>query len=252
MGNPLDPKVEALIDSALNKAVRASGPVKLYHGKYDQSGLFANKKGDDQRAAKYGFGSDPPLWTEESRSSMNQTLFIRLDPGGLEWLIEKTKPSKRHKLIDEVSELYRRELLERWSDMAAAKNWEDDFPRIAKSCETLIDRIQKIVPGSNSTQPGSNTNSENADFKRRVAHELVIAWKHAPNSEAKQSIANALKNSGIQQIGLPKEQLPMDGGLHRCDEPAFPGDKVEVVESGWLVHDGVGEYLLEKAIVKLV
>ncbi|MDF1752912.1 MAG: hypothetical protein P1U89_09080 [Verrucomicrobiales bacterium] len=251
----MDPEIENLVDVALRKAVQASGPVKLYHGKHDEDGLFAGKRGREGKAASYGFGTDPALWSEEPRSSMNHTLFVRLEGGGLERLIHQTDSPDRKQLIESASELYRRELLERWSDLAAAHHWEQDFPEIANCCSSLIDRIQKLVPGSPAPETKEEPTSgggDQADFKRRMAHELVIAWKYAPTIEAKQSIANALKNSGIQQIGEPGEGLTMDGGLHRCEGPAFPGDTVEVVEPGWLVHDGVGEFLLEKAIVKLI
>ncbi|MDF1816122.1 MAG: hypothetical protein P1V20_28230 [Verrucomicrobiales bacterium] len=249
---PVDSQIEKLIDAALNKAVRASGPVKLYHGKYDEEGLFAKRNGVDRKAAIHGFGTEPPLWSEEPRSSTNHVLLVRLEPGGLERLVEQTNSAARKKLIESASELYRRELLERWSDLAAFHKWESDFPDIAEVAEGLIDGLQKLVPASSQPPAEKRLNGDEADFKRRMAHELVIAWKYAPTAEAKQSIANALKNSGIQQIGKPGEQLSMDGGLHRCEGPAFPGDPVEVAESGWLVHDGVGEFLLEKAIVKLI
>lgn len=253
----LDPDLEKLVNTALNKAVQARGPIKLYHGKYDKEGLFDKKRVLEKKAAIHGFGSKPALWREEDRSSLNQTLFVRLLPGGLERLIEVSQPNQRVELIESASELYRRELLERWSDIAAARGWKNDFPKIATCCESLISKLQKLVPeASQKTAETKPVNSQpldadGADFKRRMAHELVIAWKHSANEDAKNSIATALKNSGVEQIGQKGETTPMDGGLHRCDGPAFPGDKVEVVESGWLVHDGVGEYLLEKAIVKL-
>jgi len=254
MASDLDPEIEELIVLALNKAVLASGPIKLYHGKNNQDGLFPEKKGRFLKAANYGFGTTPCLWKEERRSSMNLTLQVRLAPGGLERLIDSTPADARATLVKSSSELYRRELLKRWVDLAVAKRWESDFPSITECCSSLIAEIQNLLPASlPKTAPLLvNGTRESADFKRRMAHELVIAWKFAPNPEARQSIANALRNSGIQQIGSPSEKMVMDGGLHRCDGPAFPGDKVEVVECGWLVHDGVGEFLLEKAIVKLI
>ncbi len=258
MLSELDPDIEVLIIHALNKAVLASGPVKLYHGKNDQDGLFAEKKGRYLKAANYGFGVTPCLWTEERRSSMNLTLQVRLASGGLERLIESTNADSRASLIKSSSELYRRALLERWVALSIAKNWESDFPKISEYCSHQIAEIQNLIPASffKTKQPEGNDNQEAnrgiADFKRRMAHELVIAWKFAPNPEARTSIANALRNSGIKQIGAPKEKLVMDGGLHRCEGSAFPGDRVEIVECGWLVHDGVGEFLLEKAIVKLI
>ena len=264
MAKPPDSAVEALVDTALNVAVRVNGPVKLYHGRNDRDGLFDKRTGDSGRAAKFGFGSEPRLWSEEPRAAVNQALFVRLLRGGLERLIESTGSEARRGLIDAASVLYRQQLLERWADLAAANGWSDDFPKIAECCSEMIDRLQGLIPeGAARSKPDASSNvgapkveaklsEEDADFKRRMAHELVIAWKYSPNPEAKQSIANALRNAGIQQIGEPQERLTLDGGLHRCDGPAFPGDEVEVVESGWLVHDGTGEYLLEKAIVKLI
>ena len=255
------PEIEKLIDSALNLAVRTDGPMKLFCGKSGKDGLFPGRTGIAKQAADFGFGSSPPLWSEEHRIFLNSPLFVRLLPGGLERLIEKTKPGSRAKLIRSASPIYRQTLLERWADIAAARGWKNDFPKIADCCSEMIDRLHGLIPeGSKvvgkktngSTQPGAKLSNEDADFKRRMAHELVVAWKYAPTSEAKQSIANALKNSGVEQIGKPSERLKLDGGLHRCEDPAFPGDEVEVVESGWLVHDGIGEYLLEKAIVKLI
>lgn len=242
----MDTELDNLIDSALNTAVRTDGPVKLFHGKYDTNGLF-DKNATGRKAANHGFGTAPPLWSEEARSSLNHTLFVRLQPGGLERLLSNTPSEDRVELINSASDLYQRDLLERWSDLATANGWEEDAPLIAECCARLIRNIYRSVPhGAVVETPAS------ADFKRRMAHELVIAWKFAPTPEAKQSIANALRNSGIKQIGEPEERVTMDGGLHRCEGPAFPGDPVEIVESGWVVHDGVGEYLLEKAIVKMI
>ncbi len=263
MAEPPDPETEALIDSALRRAVRADGPVRLYRGKHSEEGLFSGRTGPDGAAARHGLETSPALWAEEPRAHSNALLFVRLLPGGLTRLVEITKPEQRGDLIDGASPLYRQRLLETWADLAAARSWRDDFPRIAESCAEMIRSLHRILPeGSELSLPGAQEGQErtlptanrheNADFKRRMAHELVVAWKYAPTPEAKQSIANALKNSGVKQIGEPRERLILDGGLHRCDEPAFPGDEVEVVESGWLVHDGIGEYLLEKAIVKLI
>ena len=250
--NHLKSEQDALIKSALNKAIRSEGPIKLYHGKHDKSGLFNKNRAVEKKAALHGFGTTPCLWSEEHRSALNQPLLVRLQSGGLERLIEITPSEERRNLVEAASELYRRQLLERWSDLAAAKGWRSDFSAIAECCATLISTIQRLLPEEAQlavlTEPKNN---DGADFKRRMAHELVIAWKHADNTDAKNSIATALKNSGIEQIGEVGDVLPMDGGLHKCDAPAFPGDKVEIIESGWLVHDGVGEYLLEKAIVKL-
>ena len=257
MAKTSHPEIDSLVDSALKKAVQFDGPVKLYHGKYDEDGLFAQKTGIAQKAARFGFGTEPPLWVEEPRSSMNHVLLVRIVHGGLDRLIENTSSRSRPPLVRSASALYRQDLLERWADLATARGWKDDFPKIADCCSHLIDNLKKLVQEDSGSSPEPKfsdkpRNGEEADFKRRMAHELVIAWKHAPTPEAKQSIANALQNAGVQQIGSPDETLPMDGGLHRCEGPAFPGDQVEVVESGWLIHDGVGEYLLEKAVVRLI
>lgn len=247
MKHSVDAKIQALMDGALRKAVASNGPVKLYHGKTGE-GLFDRNRLTTQVGEA---GVVRKYWVAER----GMTLSVRLVAGGLDRLIEITPARERPALIESASDLYRRELLERWSDMAVARKWEQDFPVIARCCFRLIDGVHKHLPGVGPEKPAPvepKMTSREADFKRRIAHELVIAWKHAPTTEAKQSLAAALRNSGIQQIGIPRETLPMDGGLHRCDGPAFPGDPVEVVECGWLVHDGVGEYLLEKATVKLL
>ena len=263
MAHTLPPDAEKLIDRALRRAVKADGPVKLYSGKYDQDGLFARRTGLCKKAAHFGFGSKPPLWSEEPRSAMNRTLMVRLLPGGLERLVKNTPSRSRPKLVRTASVLYQQTLLERWADLAAAHGWKSDFEMIADCCSDLMSKFKKLVPNreaekkesaavtESQSEPGK-LGGEDADFKRRMAHELVIAWKYAPTPEAKQGIANALRNAGVSQIGSPGDDVAMDGGLHRCEGPAFPGDRVEVMEPGWLVHDGVGEYLLEKALVRLI
>ncbi len=259
----MDPQVKNLIDTALNKAVRVPGPVKLYHGKTDRTGLFAKKVGAFGKAVQHGFNAMPALWAEELRTPLNQPIYVRLLPGGLEWLIRNTNPKDRPGLVAGASAIYQLPLLQRWSLMARTELWDEDHAKIARCCNLLINQIVTIAESKDMSPAPSpppppqvevveeDLSREDSDFKRRLAQELVVAWKHSPNAEAKQAVAAAMSNAGLTPIGTAGDRVIMDGTIHLCREPVFPGDPVEVVEPGWSVNDGFGEFLLEKAIVKI-
>lgn len=93
-----------------------------------------------------------------------------------------------------------------------------------------------------------------ADMFRKLTAELVIAWKYLPQKTDKAELEDFMLAQGLQKIGAEGEVLPMVGRLHQaaedCEAEIMPGDKVEVIRIGWIIHDGIGEFKLEPAIVK--
>jgi hypothetical protein len=94
------------------------------------------------------------------------------------------------------------------------------------------------------------TEAENL-YRQRTAQELVFAWQDADNS-TRSSIERVLFNLGAEAIGAIGDRMEFSGRLHTSDEPAFPGDTVEIVQPGWLLADSHGGYLLAHAKVSLV
>ena len=92
---------------------------------------------------------------------------------------------------------------------------------------------------------------EESLFRQRTAQEVVFAWQDGDNS-TRESMERVLFNLKAERIGTPGERTEFSGRLHVCDEPAFPGDSVIVRQSGWLLADSQGGYLLAHAKVSLV
>tara|TARA_R110002096_G_scaffold147671_20_gene307774 strand:- start:405 stop:1211 length:807 start_codon:yes stop_codon:yes gene_type:complete len=241
-------ELQELITQALKKAVKNHGPSRLLGRK---SGLFpgGNTK---SRAVKFCLESDPPLLLREGERSKKRPLHVRLTPHGIERLVEFSPPAEREELIAESSPVYQHQLLKHWADLASKRDWKDDFARIEAACSKLIGEIQSIIPKPEKSPSTPSADSDKASFKRDLAHELVISWKYAKTEEAREGIARALRASGVQQVGEAGELVQFIGRRHICSDAVFPGDNVEIVRAGWVVHDGVGEYLLEKATVRAI
>ena len=239
----MDASLQTHVTRALRKALAGDGASRLL-GR--PSGLFpgGNTK---TRAVRFCLDSEPPLLQRDG--AKKSPLLVRLTTGGIRHLIEATQPAERANLIADASPAHRLPLLKNWADLAAKLNWREDFASIQSCCGTLIDEIRQILPKSENSEPLSN---DEANFKRDLAHELVISWKYAKTPDAREGIARALRVSGVQQIGEPGDRVEFVGRRHICSEALFPGDDVEVVSPGWVVHDGVGEYLLEKATVRAI
>lgn len=241
-------EIQELITQALRKAVKNHGPSRLL-GR--SNGLFPGGN-TRSRAVKFCLESTPPLLLREGEAAKRRPLHVRVAPHGIVSLVEFSSPTEREQLISESSPVYRHQLLKHWADLASQHNWKEDFSKIEAACSALIGEIQSILPNQQDSTTTPATDSDEAGFKRDLAHELVISWKYAKSDEAREGIARALRASGVQQIGEIGDQVEFVGRRHLCSDAVFPGDKVEIVRPGWVVHDGVGEYLLEKATVRAI
>ncbi len=241
-----EPEIQSLILAALNKAVRCDGSSRLL-GR--PSGLFpgGNTK---SRAVKYCLESAPPLLARGSVTPNKRALHVRPTQEGLSQLLTLTASEDRVALVEEASSVYRQLLLKSWAELASRQNWTEDLKGIETCCANLIQEIQSILPKDSGSAPTAANGDGN--FKRDLAHELVISWKYAKTEEAREGIARALRASGVQQIGEVGDRVEFVGRRHVCNDALFPGDAVEVIAPGWVVHDGVGEYLLEKASVRAI
>jgi hypothetical protein len=180
-----------------------------------------------------------PRWLkEEPRISTNQPRFVRLTEAGADELLLGTDPERRSAMVLSVSPLYQKVLFLRWGALIDRHGWESDREPRQRCGAQLTAEFCAPEPDASS-----------ADFLRGMAHELTISWKREKNPEAREGIARAMRGAGLRQLGTAGEQVTFAGRYHACTAPMFPGDPAFILEPGWMIHDGTGEYLLEKAIV---
>lgn len=91
-----------------------------------------------------------------------------------------------------------------------------------------------------------------SNFRATMCGQLVAEWKAAEGKETKETLRRLLANFGAERWGTPGEVVPFKGRRHECEGRVVPGDPVRVVEDGWVLRQGSGEYLLAKALVKPV
>jgi hypothetical protein len=181
-----------------------------------------------------------PCWLEDEPRAANQPRQVRLTAAGAEELLARTPREERCALVWSASLLYQRLLLQRWRSLLQTSGWTEDQPEWERCAQRLAEDFLSPEPKEDGAL---------ADFRRSLAHELAISWKHAQSPEAREGIARAMLGAGLRPIGVAGEQVTFAGRLHVATEPMFPGDPAFIVEPGWMIHDGNGEYLLEKALV---
>jgi hypothetical protein len=174
---------------------------------------------------------------EEPRTS-NQPKFVRLTAAGAEELLQRTEPERRAEVVLTASPLYQKLLYQRWGALIERLGWERDR-ELRRDCGVRLTAEFETPEGDGA----------DAGFLRGLAHELTLSWKREKNPEAREGIARAMRGAGLRQLGTAGEQVTFAGSYHICTDPIFPGDPAFVLEPGWMIHDGTGEYLLEKALV---
>jgi len=227
----------SLVYDALVRAVQSDGPVRLIMpaGNSRASGLPAS---GSLRATREAIREAVPRWLQEEPRTANQPRLVRLTAEGAEELLQRTAPEHRLSLVLSASPLYQKLLFTRWAALVQRLGWSGDRSAWEHCGERLTAEFS----------PPDQTGVV-ADFRRSLAHELTISWKHAQNPEVREGIARAMRGVGLRSIGLAGEQVTFTGRYHVSTTPMFPGDAGFIVEPGWVIHDGSGEYLLEKALV---
>ncbi len=230
------PSVPSLVFDALLRAARCDGPARLTESATRPTGkaLFP------VTGAAPAIAEAVPRWLQDEPRAANQPRHVRLTAAGAEELLARTPPMERCALVLSASPLYQRLLLHRWLSLLQTHGWTGDRPEWERCAERLA---------ADFISPEPKTDAADADFWRCLAHELAISWKHAQSPEARDGIARAMLGAGLRPIGSAGEQVAFAGRLHVATEPMFPGDPAFIVEPGWMIHDGSGEYLLEKALV---
>ncbi len=252
-----------LIQKALNKAVHADQPLRLV-SRTDTSALFQVDSGLSRSVISQLLAGKSPLLKRVSKPLPGTHRKVEITRNGIAALVWLTHSDERADLVETAAKRYRKLILLAWVKQSneAHDYWCSDQQELSQHCsleELSIADSQNINNVSAASpekpveaSPQSPQGSAEAAFKRELTHELVISWKYAENTEAKKGIARALLNTGVTQIGEPGTKTDFVGRYHRSEEALFPGDPVRILEPGWLIHDGVGEYLLEKALVEPV
>jgi hypothetical protein len=225
----------SLVFDALLRAARIDGPARLIARAAGGAvpGLFPVSR-------LHLIPQAVPQWLHEEPRGANQTRWVRLTGAGIEVLLEETAPEERCALVWSVSVLYQRVFLRRWLFLLQTRGWSADRPEWERCADALSGDFRFPGPGEDQAP---------ADFHHQMARELTLSWKHAANAEVREGIARAMRGVGLHPIGVAGERVVFAGSLHTSGEPMFPGDAAVVIEPGWRMHDGSGDYLLEKARV---
>lgn len=227
---------QSLVFQALLRAARCDGPARLIESAVRPNGfgLFPASGASEAIAAAV------PHWLREEPRLANQPRQVRLTEAGAEVLLERTPPGERCALVWSASALYQRMLLNRWRSLQGRHGSGEELAEWQRCAERLSEDFRV---------PGQEENGRHTELQRHLAQELVLSWKHARNLEVREGIARAMRGAGLRPIGVPGEQVVFVGRLHGSAEPLFPGDAAVVIEPGWMIQDGSGDYLLEKALV---
>lgn len=92
--------------------------------------------------------------------------------------------------------------------------------------------------------------NDELDFQRDASELLVYAWQDAATTEAKALIEDTLHSLGLDPVGRPGEVVDFDGRFQHTDATLKPGQKVQVLQSGWELRNARGAYLIAKARVQ--
>lgn len=87
------------------------------------------------------------------------------------------------------------------------------------------------------------------NFRVTFCGQLAGEWARTECGETREVLRRLLSNFGAERVEQPNDVVPFKGRRHECDRPVLPGVPVRVTEAGWILRQGLGEYLLTKARV---
>ncbi len=221
---------------------------------------FEHQLGANRRAIRCLLAPHQPLVDLNPRPAFNAPRLVKLNAAGIQALVQLSHSQERADILEKCAAPYRKSFLLAWLKLSneAHDYWSNDQQEL--SAHASLDELNIADSSGTNTLPTASSEespepvpagpSTDAAYKRELTHELVISWKYAENAEAKDGIARALLNTGATQLGEANQETEFVGRYHQCAQPLFPGDRVRILQPGWMIHDGVGEYLLEKAIVE--
>ncbi|MBU6302428.1 MAG: hypothetical protein KGS60_12790 [Verrucomicrobia bacterium] len=109
-------------------------------------------------------------------------------------------------------------------------------------------RIRPAATSAVPTPPASSHPGRSEEFLH-VCSQLASAYHRFEQTAAKEEIARLLFNLGVVRSDSEGALTSFLGRRHLCEVPLLPGDRVKVLESGWLLRDCPGDHLLSKSRV---
>lgn len=88
------------------------------------------------------------------------------------------------------------------------------------------------------------------DFQRDVCEQLVFAWRESGSDETRQSLEQAMFNTGLRRFGNPGEEVGFDGLAHESADLLLPGEKAIIEAPGWKLDRRGRTRVLIKAKIK--
>ncbi len=83
----------------------------------------------------------------------------------------------------------------------------------------------------------------------QICGQLASAYHQSDHPGTKEELARLLFNLGVVRSETEGATTSFLGRRHLCPKPLLPGDRVKVVESGWLLRNCPGDHLLSKSRV---
>jgi hypothetical protein len=106
-------------------------------------------------------------------------------------------------------------------------------------------RVEPVAPRGRSTREGG----AEENFRVTLCGQLAGEWARTGCRETREVLRRLLSNFGAERVERPDDVVPFKGRRHECERSVLPGAPVRVTEAGWILRQGVGEYLLAKARV---
>ena len=88
------------------------------------------------------------------------------------------------------------------------------------------------------------------DFQRDLCEQLAFAWRESRSDETRQSLEQAMFNSGLRRFGNPGDAVEFDGLTHETAGSLLPGDKAVIESPGWKLDRKGRSRVLIKAKVR--
>jgi hypothetical protein len=83
----------------------------------------------------------------------------------------------------------------------------------------------------------------------QICGQLASAYHQSDQPGTKEELARLLFNLGVVRSDAEGATTGFLGRRHVCSKPLLPGDRVKVLESGWLLRNCPGDHLLSKSRV---
>jgi hypothetical protein len=224
---------ETVILTALEQALRTGGEVRLISsGKSPRTaGLFADRTEAD-RCLREGLLREVRSEEAKSGKAMKNHSFVVITDEGVRFLAARRGAGAVSSLVSEA-------LREARKRLARAEEERAESEHRVKQLERFL------LP-----EPPRPATEDEFRYQRWLAQHMIFALEEVRGTPVAEPIERALFNAGVRPIGHRDERAEFDPRLHDAEGPIAPGESVRIVESGWLVLDDLGEFVLCKAKVR--